>query len=106
MSATSLGFLSAVMSALCLVLLAASDSKRLAGRQSALRNLRALATTVAVLPGILFTLTGQWVAFLIWLGTVAVLGWMIAAAFSAWPSKTSSQLDTTLSETKDAGDQR
>lgn len=84
MSATLLGFLAALISASCLALLAASDSKRLAGRRSALGNLRHPAIVVALLPGALLPLTGHWVAFFIWLGTATVLGWTIAAVFSAF----------------------
>jgi hypothetical protein len=84
MSATSLGFLSAVMSAVCLAFLAASDPKRLAGRESALARWRLIAVILAALPGALFAITGRWVAFLIWLGIAPMLGWLIAASFSAF----------------------
>ena len=80
MSATLLGFLSAAISASCLAFLAASDSKRLPGRQAAFGSLRPLATAVAGLPGGLLALSGHWVAFFIWLGATAVLGWAVAAA--------------------------
>jgi hypothetical protein len=85
MSATLLGFLSAVLSAMCLVLLAASDSKRTERRPafSSLGSLRPLALTVAIVPGLVLAMTGRWVAFLIWLGATAMFGWMIAALFSA-----------------------
>jgi len=90
MSAMSLGFLAIVMSALCLAFLAASDSKRLPARRAALSGLRRLAIALAILPGAALAITGGWVGFLIWLGAVAVLGWMIAAVFSAFvPTKNS-----------------
>jgi hypothetical protein len=84
MSATSLGFLATLMSALCLTFLAASDSKRLPGHRTNFRGLRRLATALAILPGAVLAATGDWVGFLIWLGAVAVLGWAIAAVFSAF----------------------
>ncbi len=93
MSATTLGFLATLMSALCLGFLAASDSKRLPGRRTALSGLRRLATALTILPGILLAVTGDWAAFLIWLGAVAVLGWMIAAAFSAFFPPRNSRVD-------------
>jgi hypothetical protein len=106
MSATLLGLLCAAMSALCLAMLAASDPKRLGKRSSALRSLRALAVAVAVVPGALFAVTGRWVAFLIWLGTVAVLGWMIAAGFSAFSSRAGLRLETTPAELKETRDEQ
>jgi membrane protein implicated in regulation of membrane protease activity len=85
MSATLLGFFSAMLSAMCLLLLAASDSKRAQPRPalSLPSRLRSLLVAAAVVPGVLFAVTGRWVAFLIWLGIAAMLGWMIAALFSA-----------------------
>ena len=100
MNATSLGFLSALLSALCLAFLAASDPKRLAGRRSALGSLRRLAIAVAVLPGALLALTGAWVAFMIWLGTAAVLGWVIAAAFSAFFPENNARLESPSAKTE------
>jgi hypothetical protein len=93
MSATSLGFLTSLMSALCLAFLAASDSKRLPGRRATLSGLRRLAIALAILPGAVLAITGDWVGFLIWLGAVAVLGWMIAAAFSAFFPPRNSRVD-------------
>ena len=93
MSATSLGFLATLMSALCLTFLAASDSKRLPGRRASLNGLRRLAIALAILPGAVLAITGDWVGFLIWLGAVAVLGWMIAAVFSAFFPPRNSQVD-------------
>jgi hypothetical protein len=87
MSAPSLGFLSAVMSAVCLALLAASDPKRLAGGRSAFARWRLVAVILAALPGAFLAMTGRWVAFLIWLGIAAMLGWMIAVLFSAFASR-------------------
>ena len=48
-----------------------------------LSKLRPLALTIALVPGVLLPLGGHWVAFFIWLGAATVLGWAIAAAFSA-----------------------
>jgi hypothetical protein len=93
MSATSLGLLATLMSALCLAFLAASDPKRLPGRRAALSGLRRLVIALAILPGSVLAITGDWVGFLIWLGAVAVLGWMIAAAFSAVFPPTNSRVD-------------
>lgn len=93
MSATSLGFLAALMSALCLAFLAASNSKRLPGRGTALSGLRRLAIALAILPGVALAITGDWVGFLIWLGAVAVLGWTIAAVFSAFFPPRNSRVD-------------
>ena len=105
MSATLLGFLSAAISASCLVFLAASDSKRLAGRQAAFGSLRPLATAVAGLPGGLLALSGHWVAFFIWLGAATVLGWMIAAGFSALPSEKNARPESTSEEPEGRRDQ-
>lgn len=93
MSATSLGLLATLMSALCLTFLAASDPKRLTGRRAALSGLRRFAIALAILPGAVLAITGDWVGFLIWLGAVAVLGWMIAAAFSAFFPPGNSRVD-------------
>jgi hypothetical protein len=84
MNVAWLGLLSALTSAACLAFLAASDSRRLAGRRSALHHVRRLAIAIAVLPGVLLAITGRWVDFLVWLGAAAVLGWTIAAAFSTF----------------------
>jgi hypothetical protein len=83
MSATSLGFLSALLTAACLAALAASDPKRLNGRYSSFGTLRPLAAIAALVPGALLLAMGLGVAFLIWLGSAAVLGWIVAAVFSA-----------------------
>jgi len=93
MSATLLGFLAALMSALCLAFLAASDAKRLPERRTTVSGLRRLAIALAILPGAVLAITGDWVGFLIWLGAVAVLGWMIAAAFSAFFPPRNSRVD-------------
>ena len=79
MSATSLGFL------------AASDARRLPGRSSAVGGLRRLAIAAAILPGALLSIGGQWVAFMIWLGATAVLGWAVAATASVISSRRNSQ---------------
>jgi hypothetical protein len=91
MSATSLGFLSTLFTTACLAALAASDPKRLGGRRSSLGKLRPLATIAAVLPGALLLAMGLGVAFLIWLGSAAVLGWIVAAVFSAVHTENNSQ---------------
>lgn len=91
MSATSLGFLLALLTTACLAALAASDPKRLGGRRSLLGRFRPLATIAAILPGAVLLLMGLGVAFLIWLGSAAVLGWIVAAVFSAFLSENSSQ---------------
>jgi hypothetical protein len=93
MSVTSLGFLATLISALCLTLLAASDPKRSPGRRAALSGLRRLTIALAILPGVVLAITGDWVGFLIWLGAVAVLGWAIAAAFSAFFPPKNSRVD-------------
>ena len=93
MSVMSLGFLATLISALCLTLLAASDPKRSPGRRAALSGLRRLAIVLAILPGAVLAITGDWVGFLIWLGAVAVLGWTIAAVFSAFCPPKNSRLD-------------
>ena len=99
MSATLLGFLSALLTTACLAVLAASDPKRLGGRRSSFGRLRPLAAMAAVLPGALLLLMGLGVAFLIWLGLAAVLGWMVATVFSAFLSENNSQ-----PESRSAGD--
>jgi hypothetical protein len=91
MSATLLGCLSALTSTLFLAFLAASDARRLPERSSTLAGLRRLALAVAILPGVLLAIGSQWVAFLIWLGATAVLGWAVAAAASMMSSRRNSQ---------------
>jgi len=93
MSATSLGLLAVLMSAFCLAFLAASDSKRLPERRTTVSGLRRLAIALAILPGAVLAITGDWVGFLIWLGAIAVLGWMIAAVFSAFFPPRNSRVD-------------
>jgi hypothetical protein len=90
MSATLLGLLSALLSTACLAALAASDPKRLRRRPS-LGKLRTVGAIAAVLPGAVLLLMGLGVAFLIWLGSAAVLGWIVAAAISAFLSENRSQ---------------
>ena len=95
MNAISLGFLSALLSAACLAVLAASDPKRLGGHRSALSSLRLPAIAVTVVPGALLLVAGLGVAFLIWLGTTPVLGWAITMAFSAYASRQGSGPEST-----------
>jgi hypothetical protein len=92
MSATSLGFLATLMSTICLVVLAAFDPRRAPERAGA-KGLRRLATALAILPGVLLVAIGEWAAFLIWLGAIAVLGWIIAAVFSAFVMRRNSRAD-------------
>ena len=100
MNATLLGLLSALTSAACLAFLAASDSRRLAGRRSALNHARRLAIAIALLPGALLAVTGRGVAFMIWIGTAAVLGWAIAAAFSTFFPGSNVRLESRPANTK------
>ena len=79
MSATSLGFVLALFSTICVAALAASDPKRAGERRLSLGRLRSLVAIAAILPGPLLLSMGQGVALLIWLGSAAVLGWMVAA---------------------------
>ena len=59
MSATSLGFLLALLTTACLAVLAASDPKRLGGRRSSLGKLRPLVAIAAALPGIALLSMGR-----------------------------------------------
>jgi hypothetical protein len=104
MSATSLGFLCAFVSSLCLAFLAASDSKRRSERRSPFMSLRPFAIAIALSPGALLPLTGRWVAFFIWIGTAAVLGWMIAALFSAMSSDKNARLEGASADTESRPD--
>jgi hypothetical protein len=82
MSAALLGFLLALVTTTCVVVLAISDPKRRGEHRSSLQSVRPLAALAAALPGVVLLLMGLGVAFLIWLGSAAVLGWIVAALFS------------------------
>lgn len=80
----------ALVSCLCVALMANGDPKRL-------RNLRGLTrdcvehtpqtrrhlTVIAMLPGALLILFAQWSAFLLWLGIVLTSGWLISLLLAA-----------------------
>lgn len=73
--------ISIAVSLLPLLVLALRDPKRLRSRRSAQRGAatrerRALATT-SLVPGVVLALMGEWPAFLIWLGSVAAVGWLL-----------------------------
>lgn len=93
MSVTSLGFIATAFTAACLVAVAASDPNRAAGKPSSSRKLRPLAAIAAILPGVVFLFMGSGVALLIWLGSSAMLGWMIAVVFSSFLSEKKSRVD-------------
>lgn len=81
MSATLLGGLSACITLLAIVVLAAQDKKRLGSARSIEEKRRSpsiLVLLFALVPGVAFIVFGEWVSFLIWIGASAVLGWLVA----------------------------
>jgi hypothetical protein len=90
MNTTLHALLAIAVSILPLCLLAWRDPKRLGdlhrrGDALGVPARRGLGI-VALLPGIVLGVIGQWPAFLIWLGAVAAQGWLLALALSPKPS--------------------
>ena len=80
MSAALLGLACALASTIGLAWLAATDPKRQRGHEALpARRGRLLAAALAFVPGLWLAGTGRGVAFLIWIGAAAVLGWAVAA---------------------------
>lgn len=73
-----LGLFGALVSGVCIALLAAVDPKR-RGIRSARPGLRRLLLVAMLLPGLALGITGRWSDFLIWIGAAAIIGWVIAA---------------------------
>lgn len=73
-------------SSFALALLALRDPKRLRAvarlgvevPAPASRARRRMLASVALFPGLALMLIGHWPAFLIWLGTTAMVGWVLA----------------------------
>ena len=80
MSAAWTAIACTLLSVMGILALAASDPKRLrkAGRTASPR-LRMPLALFTLVPGVWLVLTGRGVAFLLWIGASAVLGWCIAA---------------------------
>jgi hypothetical protein len=69
-----------LVSVLCIMALAASDPKRLRRRgRAAPVHVRMPLALLTLAPGLWLAVTGHGVAFLLWIGATAVLGWCIAA---------------------------
>ena len=73
-----LGLCGALVSTICIGLLAASDPKR-RGVGSARPGMRRLLLLAMFLPGLALGIAGRWSDFLIWIGAAAIFGWAIAA---------------------------
>jgi hypothetical protein len=76
-----LGLSGALVSAACIALLAALDSKR-RGAGPARPGLRRLLIAATFMPGLALGFAGRWSDFLIWVGAAAIFGWAIAALAS------------------------
>jgi hypothetical protein len=72
-----LGLFCALVSAACIALLAAADSKR-RGANPARPGMRRLLVFAALMPGFALGVAGRWSDFLIWIGAAAIFGWTIA----------------------------
>ena len=83
MSAGWIAVLCTLVSALGILGLAASDPKRRRGTGRLPRHARTGLTLLTLAPGVWLAATVQGVAFLIWIGASAVLGWTVAALASA-----------------------
>jgi hypothetical protein len=71
-----------IVSVLGIVALALYDPKRLRKRGHAPRHpLRIAGFVLALAPGLWLAVTGRGVAFLLWIGASAVMGWGSAAVF-------------------------
>lgn len=77
----STAFSAAVIILLCLGDPKRRRSARIAGEGHG-SNMRRLLAALAALPGILQAVSGNWAAFLIWLGGCAVGGWLVALLLS------------------------
>jgi hypothetical protein len=73
-----LGLAGALISAVCIALLAAFDPKRRGGAP-ARPGLRRLLALAALMPGVALGVAGRWSDFLVWVGAAAIFGWAIAA---------------------------
>ena len=78
--------LALAVSLLPLIALAVRDPKRLRSRRSARRGAsvveRRTLACAGLAPGVVLAVVGQWPAVLIWLGSVAVAGWLLALALA------------------------
>ena len=83
MSAGWIAVLCTLVSALGILGLAASDPKRRRGKGRLPRYARTGLTLLTLAPGVWLAATVQGVAFLIWIGASAILGWTVAALASA-----------------------
>lgn len=80
MSAAWIATACTLVSTLSILALAARDPKRLRRRGGATAGRsRIPLALLALAPGVWLAATGQGVAFLLWVGATAVLGWCIAA---------------------------
>jgi hypothetical protein len=78
--------LTLTLSLLPLIALALRDPKRLRSRRSARRGAsraeRRVFAMASLVPGVLLAAVGQWPAFLIWLGGIAIAGWLLALSLA------------------------
>ncbi len=94
MTTYSWATLALVVSLLPLILLALRDPKRLRSlrdrRAPSSSNARRAMTAVVLLPGLALCVIGEWPAFLIWLGGVTALGWLVVMWLARSPAAGSS----------------
>jgi hypothetical protein len=79
-----LGLSGALVSAVCIALLAADDPRR-RGFGPARPGLRRLRILMMFAPGLALGVAGRWSDFLIWVGAAAIFGWAIAALANRRP---------------------
>ncbi len=79
-----LGLSGALVSAACIVLLAADDPRR-RGVVPARPGLRRLLILMTFAPGLALGVTGRWRDLLIWVGAAANFGWAIAVLANRRP---------------------
>ena len=91
MSTYSLAAVASLISLLLLLPIALRDPKRLrslrrpAPKPGIERKLLGWGT---LLPGVALALTGQWPAFLVWLGVVTTAGWLLVNSLAQRPADT------------------
>lgn len=79
-----LGLSGALVSAVCIALLAVADPKR-RGVRPARPGLRRVLILMTFAPGLALGVASRWSDFLIWIGAAAILGWAIAALVNLRP---------------------
>ena len=81
MSAELASAIAVLFSMICLLALIKSDGKRYRreGRRFGLpQTARALLVCAGLLPGVVLTVLGYYSSLLVWLGSITVMGWILA----------------------------